>query len=342
MSPIRGLSDRGLSFPEIGSIRKGAKKGENRPGADLTYFRVEFDELEVKAAEAFRAAYKDQPRAIRIILPFNEIERMWDPWLEAYTAGRMIARSDGEFITYMLDDESNLIVHNGMDKSGDKVPHPANGIAGKDYKGNVVKFKPTGRLKVMVPELARAAYLTVMTTSTHDIMNISSQLAAFKELNNGQLAGIPFILRRRPKSVSTPSENGQRVRRVKSLISIEVDPDWAKAKFGQLNALALPSGFESQPAPQGDITEDVIEVDEDEIIDNFVQEPEGAQESPAVQMYRYNDSPIIEAVKRITKFTTQEAAATTYEAYKKKQIGQMLTIEEAEAFANNLVNPQPA
>jgi hypothetical protein len=277
---IKGLTDRGLAFPEIGRVRKGAKKGENRPGADLTFFRVEFDELEVKAAADFKAAYKDKPTAIRIILPFNEIERMWDAWLEAYTTGRMIARSDGEFITYQLDDKSDLIVHNGLDKGRNKVPHPADGIAGRDYKGNVVRFKPTGRLKVMIPELARAAYLTVMTTSTHDIMNISSQLAAFKELNNGQLAGIPFILRRRPKSISTPSDNGQRVRRVKSLISIEVDPDWAKAKFGQLNALALPSGFESQPAPHGDFAENVIEVDEDEITDEFMQEPE-PQAAPA-------------------------------------------------------------
>ena len=280
--PIKGLTDRGLAFPEIGQIRKGAKKGENRPGTDLTYFRVEFDETEVKAAADFKTAYKEQPRAIRIILPFNETERMWDAWLEAYTAGRMIARSDGEFITYMLDDESNLIVHNGLDNNGNRVPHPSNGIAGKDYKGNAVKFKPTGRLKVMIPELARAAYLTVMTTSTHDIMNISSQLAAFKELNNGQLAGIPFILRRRPKSISTPSDNGQRVRRIKSLISIEVDPDWAKAKFGQLNALALPSGFENVSTPEA-MDDEIIEVDEDELTEDFTQGPEVTEE-PAIEL----------------------------------------------------------
>jgi hypothetical protein len=267
---IKGLTDRGLALPEIGQIRKGAKKTENRPGADLAYFRVEFDETEHKTAEAFRAAYHDQPAAIRIILPFNETERMWDAWYEAYTAGRMIARSDGEYLTYQLDDKSDIIVHNGADKNGNKVKHPADGIAGHDQKGKPVKFKATGRLKVIVPELSRAAYLTVMTTSIHDIGNISDQLAAFKELNGGQLAGIPFILRRRKKMISTPAENNTRVRRAKSLISIEADPEWVKAKLTQLGSLALPN-FEQAllPASTADIDGEVEEFDEDEIEGEF-------------------------------------------------------------------------
>lgn len=265
--PIKGLTDRGLAFPEIGQIRKGAKKGENRPGADLTYFRVEFDEQEKKAAETFTAIYKDKPAYIRIMFPFNEIERMWDAWYEAYTAGRMIARSDGEFITYMLDDKGEIIVHNGVGLDGQRVPHPANGIAGNDYKGNAVKFKPTGRLKVILPELSRAAYLTVMTTSVHDIGNISAQLGAFKELNQGQLAGIPFLLRRRPKAISTPSgDNGQRARRVKWLISIEADPEWVKAKLGQVKALAMPQIDEGLLLPSGEVEQTIeVELDEDDL-----------------------------------------------------------------------------
>lgn len=264
--PIKGLTDRGLAFPEIGQIRKGAKKEPNRPGVDLTYFRVEFDEQEPKAAEAFKAIYKDKPAFIRIIFPFNEIERMWDAWYEAYTAGRMIARSDGEFITYMLDEQGEIIVHNGTDNAGNRVPHPVDGIAGKDYKGNPIKFKATGRLKVIIPELSRAAYLTVMTTSIHDIGNISAQLGAFKELNNGQLAGIPFLLRRRPKAISTPTDNGQRARRVKWLISIEADPEWVKAKLGQVKALAMPHVDEGLLLPSGEVPQGVeIDLDEDEV-----------------------------------------------------------------------------
>jgi hypothetical protein len=329
---IKGLSDRGLAFPEIGSIRKGAKKEANKPGADLTYFRVEFDEMEKKAAADFKAAYKDQPKAIRIILPFNEIERMWDPWLEAYTAGRLVARSDGEFIRYQLDDHGEVIVHGGKDQNGNPVPHPTNNIAGHDYKGNAVKFKPTGRLKVIVPELKRAAYLTVMTTSTHDIGNISDQLAAFKELNNGQLAGIPFILRRRPKAISTPSDNGQRVRRVKWLISIEVDPDWASAKFGQLSALALPSGFESPALPAGDVPE-VVEYDEDEIIEEGqVEQP--AEEAPAVELIDVLGDWAVSEAGKFWNIPKSDAAKSIAQKLK----GRM----EKSEFLDWLKNPTPA
>ena len=83
--PIIGLSDRGLSFPEIGAIRKGRKETRTRKDGstyeqpiDLTFFRVEFDEREKVSAEVFRSKYGPQPTEINIILPFNEIERCWD------------------------------------------------------------------------------------------------------------------------------------------------------------------------------------------------------------------------------------------------------------------------
>lgn len=266
---IKGLTDRGLALPEIGQIRKGAQKfvdanGKSRIGADLAYFRVEFDEAEKKTEADFRKAYGMQPAQINIVLPFNEIERMWDAWLEAYTAGRMIARSDGEYITYQLDDKSDVIVHNGLDAQGNKVPHPLNNIAGRDQKGNPVKFKHTGRLKVIIPELGRAAYITVMTTSIHDIGNISDQLTAFKQLNGGLIAGIPLILRRRKKAISTPQADGTRARRVKSLLSIEADPVWVSRKLTQLGALALPN-VEQILLPPPINHDEPAEMDEDEI-----------------------------------------------------------------------------
>ncbi len=308
--PIKGLTDRGLALPEIGQIRKGAKKEPNKPGADLTYFRVEFDEQEKKATAAFQSVYGDKPSWIRVILPFNEIDRMWDAWYEAHTAGRMVARSDGEFITYQLDDKSDIIVKNWLDAQGRKVPHPADGIAGHDQKGNPVKFKQIGRLKVIVPELSRAAYLTVITSSIHDIGNISDQLAAFKELNNGQLAGIPFILRRRPKAISTPSGEGTRVRRKKWLISIEADPEWVKAKLGALQVAALPD-FEANLLPAGDISDDIeTEFDEDEF-DN--------QETPNEEQSIELVNPLGEwAVNYAAKAWNMEPAQAAKEIGKKK------------------------
>lgn len=256
---IKGLTDRGLSFPEIGQIRKGAKKTGNRPGEDLQYFRVEFDERETKAAAEFQAVYGAQPQAIRIILPFNEIERMWDAWLEAYTAGRMIARSDGEIFTYLIDTRTNRpLVKNGIDiATGQPRPYVEDqpvGYYSSNGKDVPIFCRPSGRLKVIIPELARAAYLTVLTTSIHDIINISEQLRAFQTLNDGQLAGIPLVLRRRPKSISTPNADGTRARRAKWLLSIEADPEWVKARLMATKKLALP-GNGVALLPQGETGE---------------------------------------------------------------------------------------
>ena len=102
--PIKGLTDRGLAFPQIGVIRKGAPKGQNAPGRDLQFFRVEFDENEAAAAETFKQVYGDKPTQIKVVFPFNEVERVWDAWLEAYVASRLLARSDGERLIYWRKD----------------------------------------------------------------------------------------------------------------------------------------------------------------------------------------------------------------------------------------------
>jgi len=285
--PIKGLSDRGLAFPEIGQIRKGAAKdpAKNMPGHDLTYFRAEFDEKETEAAATFKKYYGDQPNEIRVILPFNEIERMWDPWLEAYTAGRMIARSDGERFIYLVDTKTGeIVVKNGLDINGQIHPYTDGMTVGNDYQNKPIKCKPVGRLKVIIPELARAAYMTVMTTSIHDIANISNQLAAFQELNNGQIAGIPFVLRRRPKKVSRP-EGNKRVRTEKWLLSIEADPEWVKAKLMQVKHLALPgNGFKDETEPELTSAQATqVEYEPEEPDEDIPSEPEMSAPEPVEQ-----------------------------------------------------------
>lgn len=295
---IKGLTDRGLAFPEIGIIRKGAPKNDKGwVGKDLTYFRVEFDEQETKAAETFLAVYKDHPTEINIILPFNEIERMWDPWLEAYTAGRMVGRSDGERVWYLVDPKTGeVLVRDGVKvDTGAPMPHPTSNIAGYDKSNKPIEYKATGRLKVIIPELARAAYLTVKTTSVYDIGNISDQLRAFQEINGGIIAGIPFVLRRRPKKISTPGKDGTRTRMTKWLLSIEADPEWVKKKLIQVKTLALPGNglalLPEPPAhaePEGDWpTEfDEDEVEDGEVVEGELVEDETTTTEPAANPYQ--------------------------------------------------------
>lgn len=280
--PIIGLTDRGLAFPEIGQIRKGAKKNpnENRPGKDLTYFRVEFDEREQKTADAFIARYGEAPTEINVLLPFNEIERCWDAWLEAYTAGRMVARSDGEKFTYLVDTKTGEVKVKG---SQPHTPYTEGQVVGYDYKNNPIKCRPVGRLKVIIPELGRAAYVTVMTTSVHDIAHLSEQLEAFKDINGGRIAGIPLVLRRRPKKISVP-KGAERVRMVKWMLSIEADPEWVKGKLMEVKKLALPGNgvaLLSDVVDSGPEWEDA-EFVEEEMDDDFdlPSEPEEAEVEP--------------------------------------------------------------
>ena len=77
------------------------------------------------------------------------------------------------------------------------------------------------------------------------------------------------------------------------------------------------------------------------VLEGIEVEPENTVvETDAMQMYRYNDAVVVSAVKKITSFTAQEAAATLHEAFKKNQIGKTLTLGEVEEFARNLVSPK--
>ncbi len=250
--PIPGMTDQLPAFPQIGVIRKGAPKQVDeqrrteRPGEDLDHFRVEFDPQETEAAARFAALYlSGKPQEIDIVLPFDEIERCWEAWQEAYLAGSLIHRCDGQFVQYAIDPETGQVtVRNGLSRDGQRVPCNGDPVAHyTNRKGEKVPVycKPCGRLRVIVPELRRLAYLTVLTTSVHDIVNISRQLTAIKDMNGGQLRGIPLVMRRRPKLISTPSgSNGKRARREKWLISIEADPQWVEAKIAQLTHEASP------------------------------------------------------------------------------------------------------
>lgn len=296
--PIKGLTDRGLSFPQIGNIRKGAAKdpAANRPGADLPYFRMDFDERETEAIKKFSALYPNgKPTAIRIVLPFDDIERVWNPWREAYTAGALIHRCDGEYINYAINPQTGeRMVMNGADVNGQPVK-----CSMQNNPDRAKRCKPTGRLMVIVPELERMAYLVVHTTSIHDIANISDQLAAIKELNGGHIAGIPLILKRRPVKISTPSgENGKRARREKWLISIEPDPEWVSAKIAAMNKSALPTAERLQIAaplagPEWTEVEDDEGDDEDgevisgEVIENVsTPQPEAKSASDEDAQYK--------------------------------------------------------
>lgn len=267
--PIKGLSDRGLAFPQIGVIRKGAPKEQNAPGRDLQFFRVEFDENEPAAAQTFKDVYGEKPTQIRIVFPFNEVDRVWDAWLEAYTASRLLARSDGETLIYWRKD-GRVLAAGGVSTVTEviEVPiriakdkyekrkieliegQPIRYIEGMVFGGtskNPAVAKPAGRLRVVVPDLKRLATLTFLTTSKRDIIAMgggdSGELGSIVRVCQSvrvPFAGVPLILKRRKETVSVPQDDGTAKRLPKWLVHIEPDPEFVARANIAMHRLAMP------------------------------------------------------------------------------------------------------
>lgn len=232
---IKGLTDRGASFPQLGTLRKGAPKPEKGPGRDLKHFR--FDSDDADAADRFRTVYGDEPTSVRVFLPFRTAAENFEAWQEHWTAGALQHRCDGETCVLWLTPRHTY--------SQQAVPCPHRDLD-RDVRE---RCKPTGRVKVIIPELRRLAYVTVLTSSIHDIMELSAQIEAL-ETFRGDLRGIPLILRRQPREISTPSgADGKRRRMEKWLLSIEAAPTWVDLQLQAQEQAALPAPMRLLPAP---------------------------------------------------------------------------------------------
>ena len=236
--PIIGLTDRAASFPRIGILRKGAPKVSDRqPGKDLNdHFRLESDHRDV--VETFASLYGDKPNNIRVMLMFPHAAQNFEAWKEHHSAGALKRRCDGQTCVQRLC----------TDGSYDFEPTTcvcATELSGADKKH---LCRPVGRLKIVIPELARLGYILVPTTSIHDIIELTSNLEAAEALR-GDLRGIPFVLSRRPRKVSMASDNGQRRRVEKWLLSLEPAPDWVRLQIGEMARAALPAPALALPAP---------------------------------------------------------------------------------------------
>ena len=231
---IVGLTDRGAAFPRIGTLRKGAPKpNEKQPGQDLKdHFRFETDDHE--AAARFAATYGDKPNDIRVMFYYATAAENFETWQEHHSAGALKHRCDGQTCVLSL-------LPNGT-YSHEPIACPSIGLKRQNPQINKMHLcRPIGRLKVIIPELQRMAYVLVPTTSINDILELQGNLEAAQALR-GDLRGIPFVLSRRPRKVSTPQQDGSRARREKWLLSIEPQPAWVQLQLSSMQQAALPSG----------------------------------------------------------------------------------------------------
>lgn len=312
MSPIKGYTDQKMmAFPKIGNIRKGEPKGKSKFPQDLDYFRVEFDEHEIKAGEIFLREYGPEPKEILIWLPYKEIDDCWEAWLEGYTAGALQARSDGEIYIFLREpDTGEVLIRDGIDiKTG--VPRlydpdePA--VYYKDTKGKKqpLFLKQHGRLEVIIPVLERLASLTLHTSSKNDILEISKNLQALYFVNSGSLQSIDILLTRKPRMISTPGESGKRVRREKNLIFLETAPTWVQK---QVNGLRMRA--ELQPVEIAGELEAGIDADEitGEVIDAETGEIVEKADTPKASTIKPWPPKAVERLLSVTELISEEAA----------------------------------
>ena len=287
--PIAGLTDRGLAFPQIGVIRKGGQKSANKPGQDLTYFRVEFDASRPDLATKFAAAYPPEPRKLNVVFPFNDFDRQVTIYLEAYNKGRLVARAGTvsgldpaqNFYKTKLDPKTGeVLVRDGYWVSGpdagklayydsDK-PEYVMQYTGKDGrpKSLPVFCKPITRIKFVLPELRELAYVLLKSSSIYDAINLSEQLSALWEVSNGKWAGIPMVLERKPVSILCPDEHGNKTYREKWLVHIQANPTWSEARLLGLQnqSMLLAAGSSPVQMSMPALSAATIDDEEDETI----------------------------------------------------------------------------
>jgi len=269
--PILDLQqDAGARLKRAGIIRLGVKKKSQRTGRE---YPAETAHFVLKDAPELIKIYGPEPKRLNIWLPFNEIDRNLVAWHQNWVAGGLVCRGDGQGIEYAINPKDGQII---VKKGKAKLTGTVDGI--KLVTGHPVKCpglahglyprcedcRPSALLVVLIRELPRLAYYQIATSSIHNIVNLTGQMRWVKE-NIGKLQGVPFILERRPDSISTPGKNGKRVRREKYLLHLEPDPEWVKAILAEMHRRALPGAQRAAiPAEVGAVD---IEPAPDEVVD---------------------------------------------------------------------------
>jgi hypothetical protein len=252
--PIVKYQNQEVRFPKCGTLRKGAPKPERGPGRDLNYFR--FDPIDEQTGKDFAEHYGDEPRSINVFLPYATTDENFHCWQEEYSASELKHRCDGEFV-YERNARTGQI---------ERTDTPCPGGC-----------QEVGRLTVIIPELKRFAYVTVLTGSAHDLAELLSNLQAIEMLQR-DLRGIPMVLRRIKRMISTPDDRtGKRARREKWLLNIEVAPQWARSMLTSMERQAMPlleTTVNDRPALVDTRSGEILEVE------HTIEEPQAEPEQP--------------------------------------------------------------
>jgi len=311
---IKGMTtDLAARFPSLGKIRKGIRTQDpKRPLIDLEYFR--FTSADRPALERWWTnTFGPEPASLSVYLPYKSAAENFDAWMEEWSAGGLLHRCDGE----------TAILHRLNDGSYSTDPIPCPYADGRERTRQTPGCQPIGRLSLIIPELIReghVGYVTFETHSKNDIVSITASLAETERLRAGHpegLQGIRFLLYRAPILVSTPGQDGKRVRRQKWLCRLVPEPEWVRARMAQLQAGAytplLDAGNPQQEEPPAEDLVNDLDA-EYEVIEEETPPPPAEEEPPHLP----TREELIEIIKAIAE---RDYAARKHTAISPAQIG---------------------
>lgn len=270
---IKGLTNRGADFLQIGKLFKGEKKQKKQGekgeyeifGRELDYWRFESDIPIIK--ETFDKAFGDKPRDLPVYLPFATRDENWMTCKEAYTAGSMLHRCDGELCSVWLD------VKTGTYKT---TPVPCPALTMTDAERKRSGCVNIGRLKVFIPALGELGFVTMETHSKNDILRLDALLAGYESISSTGLQRIPFSLYRYEEAISTPRD-GKRVRTNKWLVGLKPDSSWSQKYLTAQHQQMLAASFTPLALAAGNPA-----VEEEDDAEEFVHEGEIVHAEPAI------------------------------------------------------------
>lgn len=202
----------------IGSISKGFG-GKGKRMGETASFNVNFRQnADPEIKDYFLKTYGEHPEKINFFLPCNEIEKcIIAPYTTFNASQTLLARSDGEFFTYIANLENPLnkaepYLRNGFRCSdGEKIPHqPDLGFLGKPN----AKMKMTGQMFVFIRELLEAGVFQTMAFKFHTIADRDMLLKRlmyirdFASRINVPVTAVPIFLTKYRKVVPYKDASG--------------------------------------------------------------------------------------------------------------------------------------
>lgn len=345
---IKGLTDTASVAPRwsrLGKLRKGAPKPEKGPGRELPYWRFTAEGRNAAAIEqAFAAKFGKEPTAVEVFLMAATPDEAFPSWMEFWKQSSLERRCDGETChlrrvgAQMVRQPVPCICAQELAKAPNSKP-------------NCVKV---GRLAVVIPALIEAGFIGEVVVETHssdDLRTLAARLSVVYQTAlqyGGDLRGVPFILSREPVSMSTPRDNGERVKATKYQVRLEPAQAWTSRALeqtrtaslalasGERVALAAPAAAAALPAPR---TIDLAtgEIDPEASVRseiNFGEEWDGDPALPPT-----GQPPVVEAKPVAPKTATVTPAAGTTPPTAKLTLGQAYDQLVAKAKALNVTVP---